>query len=56
MTRDWWDENGVYHGDKPQDIRNLKSLKTDSDGEIAILKRGSAPVNRHAGKPEGVTP
>jgi len=39
LTRDWWDENGVYHGDKPQDIRNLKSLKTDSDGEIAILKR-----------------
>ena len=25
-------------------------------GEVAILKRGSAPVNRHAGKPEGVTP
>jgi len=39
LTRDWWDENGVYHGDKPKDIRNLKSIKTNSDGEIIILKR-----------------
>ena len=41
LTRDWWDENGVYHGDKPQDIRNLNVLQTDEHGEIKIIKRKS---------------
>ncbi|KPJ65102.1 MAG: hypothetical protein AMJ43_11395 [Coxiella sp. DG_40] len=38
LIRDWWDEGGVYHGDKPKDIRSLKKITTDSHGEIIIRK------------------